>query len=154
MPQMSALSHMSDASRRTSLALGALALAFLARVVGQIVVMLAAPSWLPPADAWYSGLVPYEVLLPSQVLILGLQARVSRDLWRGHGRFARRAPRVGVGMRRLAVVYALGMLVRYVVTMTLYPEQRWLGHTIPVVFHWVLAGYLYVWSRYLTGPRR
>ena len=144
---------MSDTSRRTAVVLGALALAFLGRVAGQLVVVLAAPGWLPPVEEWHSGLVPYEILLPSQVLILGLQARVSWDLWRGQGRFARRARRRGVGMRRFAAIYALAMLLRYAVTMTLYPERRWLGHSIPIVFHWVLAGYLYVWSRYLTGSR-
>ena len=45
----------------------------------------------------------------------------------------------------------LGMVARYAITMTLYPERRWLGTgTIPIVFHWVLAAYLYVLGRVLT----
>ncbi len=45
---------------------------FLLRVVGQIEVWLLAPDWLPPMQAWYSGLLPYPLLLPAQILLLML----------------------------------------------------------------------------------
>ena len=38
----------------------------LLRVVGQLVVFLRAPSWLPPMAQWQSGLVPYAFLLFTQ----------------------------------------------------------------------------------------
>lgn len=137
--------------RRTALVLALLALAFLGRVLGQILVVLFAPSWLPPMAEWYSGLMSYPLLLPSQILILALQFFVSRDLFRGEGRFARRAPRAGLAMRWFSIVYFSGMVLRYVLTMWLLPERRWFHGTIPVFFHWVLAAYLYVWSRWLEG---
>jgi hypothetical protein len=36
------------------------------------------------------------------------------------------------------------MAVRYVVRMGRQPDQRWFGGTIPIVFHWVLASFLFV----------
>ena len=66
--------------------LGLLALLFLVRVAGQLAVALFAPGFLPPMELWYSGLVPYPVLLPLQVLILACQARVVASLWRGASR--------------------------------------------------------------------
>ena len=40
---------------------------FFVRVLGQIEVLLLAPDWLPPMAAWYSGLLPYPILLPAQI---------------------------------------------------------------------------------------
>jgi hypothetical protein len=132
--------------RRRAVLLALLAAVFLARVAGQAIVVLAAPDWLPPMTEWQSGLLPYPPLLATQLMILALQARVSVDLWRGRGRFAGRHPRFGTWLRWSSGLYAGSMLVRYVVTMALFPERRWFGGTIPIVFHWVLAGYLLVWS--------
>ena len=139
--------------RRTAVVLAALALAFLGRVVGQVLVVAFAPSWLPPNAEWYSGLLPYPLLLPSQIAILALQALVSRDLWRGEGRFAERMPRFGRAMRWFSIVYFTGMFLRYPLTMWLLPERRWFHGTIPIFFHWVLAAYLFLWSRFLEGRR-
>jgi hypothetical protein len=50
---------------------------FFARVVGQLEVLLLAPDWLPPMDAWYSGLLPYPVLLPVQIALLMLMSIVA-----------------------------------------------------------------------------
>jgi len=97
---------------------------------------------------WYSGLLPYPFLLPTQIIILVLQAWISRDLWRGTGRFAERWPRFGRGLRWFSIVYFAGMVLRYVLTVALVPERRWLGGTIPIFFHWALAAYLWLWSRF------
>ena len=57
---------------------------FLLRVLGQLEVVLIAPAWLPPMEQWYSGLLPYPLLLPAQILILmlmtGLVVRELRPL--------------------------------------------------------------------------
>jgi hypothetical protein len=122
--------------RRTpisALVLTALTVLFAARVVGQALVAFVGVPWLPPMDAWYSGLLPYPVLLPVQIAILGLQAAIDRDVWRGHGFFARPTARTGRRLQWLACGYALAMLARLLVTGT---------HLIPVAFHWVLAAYL------------
>ncbi len=74
--------------RSYALLLAGLAAAFSLRVLGQLVVVLFRPEFLPPNEEWYSGLIPYPFLLPIQIAILGAQCAISRDLWRGKGRFA------------------------------------------------------------------
>lgn len=44
------------------------------------------------------------------------------------------------------------MILRYVIRMSLYPDERWMGGSIPIFFHWILASFLllvgqYHWSR-------
>ena len=98
---------------------------------------------------WYSGLLPYPLLLPAQIAILVLQVWVSLQFARGHGVLLTPRPRVGRVLIALSVVYFAAMALRYAVTMTWYPERRWLGTgTIPIVFHWVLAAYLFTLGRH------
>jgi hypothetical protein len=42
-------------------------------------------EYLPPMEAWYSGLMPYEVLLPSQIVIVVVMAKISLDFTRSRG---------------------------------------------------------------------
>ena len=124
-----------------------LTLLFLLRVIGQLLVVCCQVSWLPPMQHWYSGLLVYPILFPTQLIILGLQTKVNTDWATQAGWFAQPHLRFGKGLQWFSVVYATAMAVRYVVTMTLYPERRWLGEgTIPIVFHVVLAAYLYLWG--------
>jgi hypothetical protein len=119
---------------------------FAARVLGQALVAFVGVTWLPPMEAWYSGLLPYPVLLPVQVLILAVQLVIDRDVWRGRGFFARSRPRAGRALRWLAAAYALAMVVRYALTR---------AHLVPIVFHLVLAAYLFVLGRaYAPADRR
>ena len=135
--------------RRTyAIWLTALAFAFLLRVLGQALVAFFGVDFLPPMEQWYSGLMPYPLLLPTQVMILGLQAKISVDIWRGAGRLARCRPMGGRVLLWFSVVYALAMVVRYALTMYFHPERRWFDGTIPIFFHWVLATYLFLLGRY------
>ncbi len=140
-----------SSSRQYALVLGVLAVLFLLRVLGQMLVAFAGVTFLPSMPEWYSGLLPYPILLPVQWLILLVQLGISVDLWRDAGVFATRRPRLGRLLHWFSLVYFAVMVTRYVVTMTLYPERRWLGTgTIPIVFHWVLAAYLFVLGRFHT----
>ena len=114
------------------------------RVAGQALIVFFDVSWLPPMDAWYSGLLPYPILFPVQIAILLLQSVIDRDVWRGRGFFARPRPRAGRRLQGFAYVYALSMVVRYAVT---------LSHPIPIVFHWVLAAYLFTLGRIMRSAR-
>lgn len=131
-----------------SLILGGLAFAFFWRVLGQVMVYWRVVDFLPPMEQWQSGLLPYPVLLGSQIAIMALQAKTSTDLWRGSGFFAIRRPLAGTVVGWVSYVYFAGMVLRYVLTMTWHPERRWFGGTIPIFFHFVLAGYLWVYSRF------
>jgi hypothetical protein len=43
------------------------------------------------------------------------------------------------------------MVARYLVTRVMLPEAGRFGDVIPIVFHWVLAGYLWILSRHLRA---
>jgi len=106
---------------------------FLLRVLGQVYVGIYSPAWLPPWSEWYSGLLPYPLLLPSQILLLMWMAVISYDNTQRSGMFLVESSTVRIRLRWIAALYALVMLVRYVLTMK---------GVIPIVFHWVLAAYI------------
>ncbi len=115
---------------------------FFVRVAGQALLglgILQAGGPLPPWDEWYSGLLPYPWLLVSQIAILALLTKASLDVTRGDGYFARPSRRLGGSLVVFGTVYAIGMGVRYLLRGSL---------SIPIVFHWVLAGYLLVLGEY------
>jgi hypothetical protein len=130
----------SPRSARTSAALlTALGLLFALRVAGQAAITFLGVSGLPPLPYWYSGLIPYAVLLPLQLAILGLFAWLVRDLARGRntGLCAQR-PLAGLWLGRFAFAYIGLMALRWLLTVQVAGEP-WYACAIPVVFHWVLA---------------
>ncbi len=133
---------MTRPTRPAAFVLVALTGLFAARVLGQVLVAFLGVGWLPPMEAWYSGLLPYPILLPVQVCILIVQVAIDRDVWRGHGFFARLTPRAGRRLQWFATIYALAMLLRLVVTGS---------HPIPVTFHWVLAAFIFTLGRMAGG---
>ena len=104
--------------------------------------------FLPPMDDWQSGLMPYPVLLASQMVIL------ARPRHRVHAVLAR--PRLLRASAQMACDAAVGcgldlrcsMMIRYAIWMTIRPDQRWTGDLIPVVFHLVLASFLLCVAQY------
>lgn len=128
----------------TAAALTVLSLLFLGRVVGQLLVVRYRPTWLPPMDQWYSGALAYPWLLLTQVVILAGMAAVIVGLVSGAPWAAGPYPSLGAVLVVVAYVYAGSMAVRYVVRMARRPDQRWLGGCIPIVFHVVLAVWLWV----------
>ncbi len=140
------------ASKAYALLLAILAFLFFLRVLGQVLVAFFDVSFLPPMHEWYSGLIPYQVLLPIQIAILALQAEISDELWRGQGVFATPRPRAGTLLRWFSFLYFTAMVLRYALAMIYHPKRLWtplwFGGVIPIVFHWVLAGYLFVLSQY------
>jgi hypothetical protein len=117
---------------------------FVLRVVGQLLVVTIRPRWLPPMEQWQSGLLPYPVLLGSQLLIIALMTAITRQFAAGSGVFVESAPRAGWIVFVLSWIYLGGMVFRYVWSMSRHPERRWLGKTIPIAFHCVLASFLFV----------
>ena len=132
--------------RHAAAYLGLFSALFLLRIVGQVLVRLRGPRWLPPTGQW--NLTPYHLLLPTQVAILGLLAWIDSDFARGHGLWTEARPALGRGVLWFALVYASAMALRYAVRMGRRPEHRWFGGAIPIVFHAVLAGYLVVFGSY------
>lgn len=131
-----------------SLLLAAFTLLFILRVCGQILVVVVDIDFLPPFEQWYSGLLPYSVLLPIQILIIGAMLKIVLDFAKRSGFFITPKPRAAVFIKWFSYVYFFSMGARYVIAMTLYPELRWFTDTIPIWFHMVLAAFLYTFSHY------
>jgi hypothetical protein len=121
-------------------------LLFCVRVVGQLLVRARAPRWLPPMGQW--NLLPYRLLLPIQIVFLALIAAVVIDFAAGPWFFAEPNRSFGRFLIGVSAVYAGSMLVRYAVRMARRPVERWFGGAIPMVFHIVLAAFLFVWGTY------
>lgn len=123
------------------------------RVLGQVVVVLLAPRWLPPMEQWQSGLLPYPVLLVGQAVVLTLMIWTSIDFSRGAGFWVAPHPRLGLAALWWSYVYAGAMVVRYVIRMARRPHERWLGGTIPIIFHTVVAAFQWTFGMYhVTRP--
>jgi hypothetical protein len=113
--------------------LWALLALFVLRVAGQALVAFFDVKFLPPMEAWYSGLMPYPYLLPSQIALIVVMAKICLDFTRQHGYFF--DPKKFLAREGLwfGYVYLAAMIARAVFL--------W-DHPIPIVFHWVLAAFV------------
>ena len=127
---------------------------FFLRVIGQVEVLLRSPAWLPPMEDWYSGLLPYPVLLPAQiVLLMGMTAIVVTEA----GEFGRRRviERAWQPILRIAALfYFAAMSLRLVIQFLRGAGDVIEAGGIPVAFHWVLALFLLVLGRAPAAMRR
>ena len=135
------------AVRQVAVILWACVALFATRVIGQLEALLLEPQWLPTMDAWYSGLLPYPLLLPAQIGLLMLMAVVAWNLRIRRGAFARSNPRGAQALRLFAFVYFVVMAVRLAVNVNVNHEDFWREGAIPVAFHWVLALFALVSGR-------
>ena len=123
---------------------------FVLRVAGQVLVALRPRAWLPPMWQW--NLIPYPVLLPIQIVIIGVMVWINLAFSTASGIAVMRSSGSGNLLILFSVVYALVMAIRYGVRMRRRPDQRWFGGTIPIVFHFVLASYLYTLGCFYVTP--
>ncbi len=135
---------------RYPLLLGSITLLFVLRVAGQILVGVREVSILPPFEQWFSGLLPYSLLLPVQIAMIVLMLKIVRHFARGNGYFVDLSPRTGAILKVLGCIYFLAMFVRYVMTIVPHPELRWFIGTIPIWFHFVLAAFIFTLGHYLV----
>ena len=61
---------------------------------------------------------------------------------------------MGAAVGRIVLIwsylYAAAMVLRYVITMTRRPSERWFGGTIPIIFHTVLAFFQWTFAHHHT----
>jgi hypothetical protein len=117
---------------------------FLGRVVGQLLAATTAPSWLPPMARWYSGLMPYRFLLPTQVVFVAVMTAMTIGVARRSPPLGTISANAGAWIVWASYVYALGMVVRSIRYALATPERR--GVLIPIVFHFVLASFLFTYG--------
>jgi hypothetical protein len=106
---------------------------FILRVLGQALVAFADVRFLPPMEAWYSGLMPYEYLLPAQIVIIAVMAKICVDFTRRAGFFFETKRFFATACLWFGYLYLVAMIARAVFL--------W-DHPIPIVFHWVLAAFV------------
>jgi hypothetical protein len=131
-----------DPPRRLAPLLWALLGLFVLRVTGQALVAFFRVEFLPPMQQWYSGLLPYQYLLPSQIVIIAVMAKACVDFTRATGFFVTPRRFFAVQWLYFGYFYLAVMVARYPIQMHLHPESRWFGGTIPIFFHWVLATFV------------
>ena len=115
---------------------------FAPRVAGQVLVAIRPRRWLPPMEQW--NLVPYPILLPIQLVFITVMLWIDMSFTLNAGIATTVNVDVGNFLIAFSIVYAMSMVIRYAVRMRRRRDQRWFGGTIPIVFHIVLASYLYV----------
>ena len=139
-------------ARAYALVMAVLLVLFFGRVVGQVLVATTAPAWLPPMARWYSGLMPYRYLLPTQILFLVAMTAMTIGVDRQSPPFGTLSARAGGRIVLASYVYALGMAVRAARYALAEADQR--GVLIPIVFHFVLAGFLFAYGSAAIELRR
>jgi len=113
--------------------LWALLALFVCRVLGQALVAFLDVTFLPPMEAWYSGLMPYPYLLPSQLVLIVLMTKICIDFTRQRGFFYREKRFFARAWLWFGYLYLAVMIARALLL--------W-DHPIPIVFHWVLAAFV------------
>ena len=127
---------------------------FACRIIGQILVEFFEVTFLPPSKEWFSGIISYPILLVLQIAIILLMAQVATDLTKGTGRFCHSSPVTARNLRIFGSIYLLSMILRYIIRMYIYPEERWIGGCIPIFFHCVLATFVLAWGNWKKVSRR
>ena len=123
-------------NRWFALAVLVLGVAFLVRVAGQFIQVVAPVEFLPPLDRWQGSNLPYPVLFAAQVGMLALIAWVYLRMAAGRSVMARR---MAVPVIALGAIYAGVMTVRLILGFTAMADIRWFASPIPTSFHLVLA---------------
>ena len=128
---------------------------FTIRVLAQPIALHVDTPLLPRFESWHSGLLPYPVLVLTQVVVMLWLARTAWAFTTGA--IAPRS-RFGVVTMTLGGVYFAAMVMRLLLGATVLTDARWFASPLPTVFHLVLATYLLLFGhfhwRYGSDHRR
>lgn len=131
-------------AQRLAPILWALLFIFILRVICQMFVAIGWQGFLPPMKEWYSGIIPYPQLVVYQIAIIILYGKICFSFSQGRGFFVTPRRGLGKGLLIFGSLYLAVMVIRYILRMASHPEARWLGGTIPIFLHCVLAAFLLV----------
>lgn len=126
-------------------------LLFAARVAAQALQLLAPVPFLPPFSAFQGSALPYHVLLPAQLALLIAMIYFGFGVQAGQ---VRRRPSLGRALMVFAAVYFAVMFARLLIGLAQLSDHVWFHAWIPVMFHFVLAGYCVILARYHLGSAR
>ncbi len=129
--------------KRLTAAFAILLGAFVCRVVMQAVQAVGYVPWLPAFERWQSGLLPYPVLLLSQVAIIAGSLSFLAKV--GKGTLTRRR-KLGQVLACLGGLYLAFDILRLVLGATLLGGHSFFDNPIPASFHVVLALMVLIWA--------
>ena len=132
-------------SRRVSLWLWLLLVAFVLRVLAQLLQWQVGVSFLPPFEAWQSGVLPYWALLTAQFLLVLLLARIAWRFSVGSVMPSARSARLWLVP---GSIYLATMLIRLTLGLTVLAGHDWFDRPLPSAFHIVLAMFMIVAGLY------
>jgi hypothetical protein len=136
--------------RAAALALAFLLLLFLGRVTAQLWQHFWPTEALPPFSAWQSGLLPYPVLVASQLVIIAVSLWLIMSI--AGGRIGPHK-RIGTWVLAIGAVYFAFMAFRLVAGLTFLSDSAFFGATLPAFFHLVLASMLIIVGMHLRRAR-
>ena len=118
---------------------------FVMRVLAQPLALLVDTPLLPRFESWHSGVLPYPVLVLTQLIIVPWLARTSRAF--ASGAVVPNA-RIGKAAIVLGSVYFVAMAARLLLGATVLADQRWFASPLPTVFHLALAAFLLLYGHF------
>jgi len=118
---------------------------FTIRVIAQPCSLLFKTKILPPFESWHGAVLPYPVLLLTQLLILAWLVLTARQFTNGS---VSPNHRLGVNILIFACIYFTLMLVRLVLGLTILSDHRWFASALPAFFHLVLASFLLLYGHF------
>lgn len=145
------MTHQTRRRRQYAIGLWILCGAFALRVAAQCAQRWGHVDWLPPFDAWQSGLLPYPALLSVQLLIIGTQIRLALAVTTDRTPRSRRSGTRWIG---LGMLYFAAMAGRLVVGATVQRGHWWLDAPLPSAFHLVLAANAIVLGAFTLSATR
>jgi hypothetical protein len=120
---------------------------FVFRVVSQFTLQFIKIDHFPTFEQWHSNTLNYKLLLFFQIVIilmfLRICIKVSNQTLKSNKNWAN-------FLKVFGLIYFTGMVFRYFMSMYMYPDMRWTGNLIPIIFHLVLASFLVVLGKYHT----
>lgn len=118
---------------------------FALRVIAQAISLIFPSEFLPTFESWHGGVLPYPVLLTTQLLILFWLVWTARKLY-SNSIYPRR--RLGMIVTIFASLYFTIMLLRLTLGLTILSDHRWFASYLPAFFHLVLASYLFLYGHF------
>lgn len=118
---------------------------FAVRVVAQPAALWVRAPLLPDFDAWHGNVLPYPLLLLSQLAILCTMIVTARRLRNGRLVPTRAAGRILIA---LGGIYAGTMLLRLVLGLSVLRDHPWFAKPLPTFFHLVLALFVLILGRF------
>ena len=124
---------------------------FTFRVISQFIASYIDIGLLPGFNDWHSAVLPYPVLLASQIIILLSGLLIIKLIFQNK---IKPNPKLGSKLLVLAWVYWFVMLVRLILGLTILNEVHWFSQSLPALFHLLLANILMLVGTYHRHDRQ